>query len=66
MDGTATVVPKRENLDITCVTQLDKDSILVCYDNLVKIITPKGTLVKLSKKQVNDLRFDFKIENICK
>ncbi|XP_049819069.1 mitogen-activated protein kinase kinase kinase kinase 5 isoform X2 [Aethina tumida] len=64
MDGTATVVPKRENLDITCVTQLDKDSILVCYDNLVKIITPKGTLVKLSKKQVNDLRFDFKIENI--
>ncbi|CAH0546153.1 unnamed protein product [Brassicogethes aeneus] len=64
MDGTATVVPKRENLDITSVTQLDKDSILVCYENYIKIVTPKGTLVKLSRKQVNDLRFDFKIESI--
>ncbi|XP_060519377.1 mitogen-activated protein kinase kinase kinase kinase 5 isoform X2 [Cylas formicarius] len=63
MDGTATVVPRRENLDIVNVTQLDKDSILVCYDNFIRIVTPQGKL-KSSKKQVADLRFDFKIDSI--
>ncbi|XP_030763052.1 mitogen-activated protein kinase kinase kinase kinase 3 isoform X7 [Sitophilus oryzae] len=63
MDGTATIIPKRENLNIVNVTQLDKDSILVCYDNVIRIITPQGK-IKVSKKQVSDLRFDFKIESI--
>jgi [mitogen-activated protein kinase] kinase 5 len=63
MDGTATVIPKRENLNIVNVTQLDKDSILVCYDNVVKIITPQGML-KINKKQVSELKFHFNIENI--
>lgn len=65
MDGTATVIPKRENLNIVNVTQLDKDSILVCYDNVVKIITPQGML-KINKKQVSELKFHFNIENISK
>lgn len=63
MDGTATVIPRRENLDIVNVTQLDKDSILVCYDNLIRIVNPQGKL-KNNKKQVNELRFGFKIESI--
>ncbi|XP_076262755.1 MAP4K3-like protein hppy isoform X3 [Rhynchophorus ferrugineus] len=63
MDGTATVIPKRENLNIVNVTQLDKDSILVCYDNIVRIITPQGR-IKMSKKQVSELKFDFRIESI--
>lgn len=63
MDGTATVIPKRENLNIVNVTQLDKDSILICYDNVVKIITPQGHL-KINKKQVSELKFHFNIENI--
>lgn len=65
MDGTATVIPRRENLDIVNVTQLDKDSILVCYDNLIRIVNPQGKL-KNNKKQVNELRFGFKIESISK
>lgn len=65
MDGTATVIPKRENLNIVNVTQLDKDSILVCYDDIVKIITPQGH-VKNNKRQVSELKFHFNIENIGK
>ncbi|KAK9885797.1 hypothetical protein WA026_013666 [Henosepilachna vigintioctopunctata] len=63
MDGMATVVPKRENLDIVDVAQLDKDSILFCYDKAVKIVTPQGKL-KMEKKQVSELFFDFVIESI--
>ncbi|KAL3284790.1 hypothetical protein HHI36_018932 [Cryptolaemus montrouzieri] len=63
MDGMATVVPKRENLNIINVTQLDKDSILFCYENVVKIVTPQGKL-KMNKKQVSELIFDFNIESI--
>lgn len=29
----ATVVPRRENINIVNVTQLEKDAILVCYDS---------------------------------
>lgn len=65
MDGTATVIPKRENLNIVNVTQLDKDSILVCYDNVVKIITPQGRL-RMNKKQISELKFDFNISSISK
>lgn len=65
MDGTATVIPKRENLNIITISQLDKDSILVCYDNLVKIITPQGKL-RVNKKQVSELKFDFSITSISK
>lgn len=62
MDGTATVIPKRENLNIVSVAQLEKDSILICYDNVVKIVTPQGRL-RVNKKQISELKFDFKIES---
>lgn len=65
MDGTATVIPKRENLNIVSVTQLEKDSVLVCYDSVVKIVTPQGRL-RANKKQVSELQFDFKIESTGK
>lgn len=63
MDGTATVVPRREALNIVNVTQLYKDAILVCYDNIVRIITPNGKL-RQDKKQISELIFDFKIDSI--
>lgn len=65
MDGTATVIPRRENLNIVNVTQLDKDIILVCYDDVIKMVTPQGRL-KVSKKQLSELKFGFRIESICK
>lgn len=30
---TATVIPRRENLHVINVTQLEKNAILVCYDS---------------------------------
>lgn len=63
MDGTATVIPKRENLNIVSVNQLEKDAILICYDNVVKIVTLQGRL-KTDKKLISDMKFDFKIESI--
>lgn len=32
-DGTETVIARHEQLDITSATQLDKDTILVCFDS---------------------------------
>jgi len=33
MDGRATVVPRNELMNVRAVTQLEKDTILVCYDS---------------------------------
>lgn len=44
---------------------MEKDAILVCYDNVVKIITPHGKL-RENKKQLSELEFDFNIDSICK
>ncbi|KAL1123764.1 hypothetical protein AAG570_001537 [Ranatra chinensis] len=63
MDGTATVIPRRENLSVIAVTQLEKDAILVCYSNVVKIVTLQGR-VRTTRKQVSELHFDFQIESI--
>lgn len=63
MDGTATVVPRRENLNIVSVQQLDKDAIVIAHDNVVRVVTQQGRL-RDTKKQISDFRFDFKIESI--
>ncbi|XP_018917737.1 mitogen-activated protein kinase kinase kinase kinase 5 isoform X3 [Bemisia tabaci] len=65
MDGTATVIPRRENMKIVNVTQLEKDAILVCYDNKVRIVTPEGRL-RVNRKQVSELQFDFPIESVMR
>ncbi len=33
MDGAATVIPRHELMNVVAVTQLEKDTILVCYDS---------------------------------
>ncbi|XP_058806133.1 mitogen-activated protein kinase kinase kinase kinase 5-like isoform X3 [Phymastichus coffea] len=63
MDGSATVIPRRETLQVVSVAQLEKDAILVCYDKWMKIVTLSGKL-RTSKKQISELQFDFKIESI--
>ena len=37
-DGTQTVVPRHELMNIVSVTQLEKDTILVCYDSKLQRI----------------------------
>ncbi|XP_065344878.1 mitogen-activated protein kinase kinase kinase kinase 5 isoform X2 [Cloeon dipterum] len=63
MDGTATVIPRRENLGAVSVHQMDGDSIIVCYEGKVKVVTPQGKL-RVSKKLVSELNFNFKIDSI--
>ncbi|XP_020283370.1 mitogen-activated protein kinase kinase kinase kinase 5 isoform X2 [Pseudomyrmex gracilis] len=63
IDGSATVIPRRENLNVINVTQFEKDAILVCYDNVVKMVTLQGK-PRISKKQLSELNFNFQIESI--
>ncbi|XP_011878052.1 PREDICTED: mitogen-activated protein kinase kinase kinase kinase 5 isoform X1 [Vollenhovia emeryi] len=63
MDGSATVIPRRENLNVINVTQFEKDAILVCYENMVKMVTLQGK-PRISKKQLSELQFNFQIESI--
>jgi hypothetical protein len=48
-------------LNIIKVTQIDKDSILLCHDNFVKIIGLDG-IVKQDINRCSILEFSFKIE----
>lgn len=52
-----------EPLDVSCVVQLEKDTIFVSYDNIVKVVNMAGR-VKSSKRQAAELQFDFKIETM--
>ncbi|XP_066597561.1 mitogen-activated protein kinase kinase kinase kinase 5 isoform X11 [Prorops nasuta] len=63
IDGSATVIPRRENLNVINVTQLEKDAFLVCYENVVKVVTLQGK-PRTSKKQISELQFNFQIESI--
>ena len=46
-DGTQTVVPRHELMNIVSVTQLEKDTILVCHDNMVKVRVVHALLCSL-------------------
>lgn len=50
-------------LNIINVTQIDKDSILICHDNFVKIIGLDG-IVKQEVNRCSILEFNFKIESL--
>ncbi|GIY17129.1 hypothetical protein CDAR_599801 [Caerostris darwini] len=62
-EGTDTIVPRHETMKIINVTQLEKDAVLVCYDNLVRVVNLQGKL-KSSRRQPAELVFDYKIESI--
>ncbi|XP_017790222.1 PREDICTED: mitogen-activated protein kinase kinase kinase kinase 5 [Habropoda laboriosa] len=63
MDGSATVIPRRENLHVINVAQLERNAILVCYDNVVKVVTLQGK-PRSSRKHMSELHFNFQIESI--
>ncbi|CAL4059903.1 unnamed protein product, partial [Meganyctiphanes norvegica] len=62
MDGMATVIP-RHNLNIKNVTQIEKDAILVCYANKVRVVNLQGK-IKERKRQTSELTFDFNIDSV--
>lgn len=63
MSGTATVMPRRDPLRVVKVHQLEKDSILVCYENVIQIVNLHGE-PKQSRKIVSQLNFDYTIESV--
>lgn len=84
IDGTATMVPRRELVNAKKVyqvcfltvffknikgihdaffPQIDKDAILVCFNNTVQIVNLQGA-PKHSRKFISQINFEFKIESI--
>ncbi|RLV98255.1 hypothetical protein DV515_00010959 [Chloebia gouldiae] len=55
--------PGNQQLDAIHVTQLERDTVLVCLDKFVKIVNLQGKL-KSSKKLASELSFDFCIESV--
>ncbi|XP_029454215.1 mitogen-activated protein kinase kinase kinase kinase 5 isoform X2 [Rhinatrema bivittatum] len=50
-------------LDAIHVTQLERDTVLVCLDKFVKIVNLQGKL-KSNRKLASELSFDFRIESV--
>uniref|UniRef100_U5EYJ4 Mitogen-activated protein kinase kinase kinase kinase n=1 Tax=Corethrella appendiculata TaxID=1370023 RepID=U5EYJ4_9DIPT len=63
MDGMATVINRRDTLRPIKVHQIEKDAVLVCYDNVIQIVDVKG-FPKQSKKYISRIEFRFAIESI--
>jgi hypothetical protein len=53
-----------KQLSIVNVTQIDKDSILICHDNFVKIIGLDGIVKQDLSRKTSILEFNFKIESL--
>ncbi|XP_030381592.1 mitogen-activated protein kinase kinase kinase kinase 5 [Scaptodrosophila lebanonensis] len=62
-DAMATIVPRRELLKVVRVHQVEKDAILVCYGNVMQVVTLQGN-PKQHKKMVAQLNFDFNVDSI--
>ncbi|XP_034111195.1 mitogen-activated protein kinase kinase kinase kinase 3 isoform X7 [Drosophila albomicans] len=62
-DAMATMVPRRDLLKVVRVHQVDKDAILVCYGNVMQVVTLQGN-PKQHKKMVAQLNFDFNVDSI--
>ncbi|XP_075169555.1 MAP4K3-like protein hppy isoform X3 [Haematobia irritans] len=62
-DAMATMVPRRELLKVVKVHQVEKDAIIVCYGNVIQVVTLQGN-PKQHKKMVSQLNFDFTVDSI--
>ncbi|KAL5009247.1 hypothetical protein ScPMuIL_014828 [Solemya velum] len=52
-----------DTVKVVNVTQLEKDTILVCQEKFVKVVNMAGRL-KSSKRQAAELHFDFPVESL--
>ncbi|XP_070576660.1 mitogen-activated protein kinase kinase kinase kinase 3-like isoform X2 [Ptychodera flava] len=55
--------PPDRLLDVVHVAQLERETVLVCYDREVKVVNLQGKL-KSSRKQAAELHFDFPVESV--
>lgn len=63
-DFSSTIIPCQDQLNLVCVKQLDKHSILVCYDQTVHLVDLAGNTKPIGKTQ--KLKFDFDIKSLGK
>lgn len=52
-----------DQLDVISVSQLEKDTVLVCFNNVVKIVNIHGKL-KSGRQRAAELHFDFSVESL--
>lgn len=63
-DKSATVINRRDYMNVVSVTQLEKDTLMVVYDNLAKFVDINGK-VKTSRKRVcSEIKFDFQVDSV--
>ncbi|KAL4238546.1 Mitogen-activated protein kinase kinase kinase kinase 1 [Mactra antiquata] len=52
-----------EQIRVINVTQLEKDTVLICHERYVKAVSMSGKL-KSSRRQASELHFDFTVESL--
>ncbi|CAL8080177.1 unnamed protein product [Orchesella dallaii] len=62
-DKSATVIHRKDYMNVVSVTQLEKDTLMVCYDSIAKFVNINGK-VKSSRKTCSDIKFDFQIDSV--
>ncbi|XP_037072071.1 mitogen-activated protein kinase kinase kinase kinase 5-like isoform X2 [Pollicipes pollicipes] len=62
-DELGTLRPSEARLPVQAVSQLDKDALLVAYENVVKIVDLDGR-PKSARGQVSELIFDFVVDSV--
>lgn len=63
-DLSSAVIPYQDQLNVLCVKQLDKNTILLCYDRTVHLVDLNGVTKPFAKSQ--RLKFNFDIKSIGK
>ncbi|RXG52256.1 Mitogen-activated protein kinase kinase kinase kinase 3 [Armadillidium vulgare] len=58
-----TMRPRCTQMNITNVTQIEKDTILVCFDNVVRVVDLQGR-IKERRKIMSEIKFDFIIDSV--
>lgn len=56
-------ISEKELLPVVNVTQLEKDTVLICYDKFVKVVSLSGRL-KSSRRQQAELHFDCVVDSL--
>lgn len=63
-DFSSTIIPCQDQLKVTCVKQLDKNTMLVCYGRTVQMVDLNGNNKSFGETQ--KLKFDFDIKSLGK
>lgn len=63
-DLSSTIIPCQDQLNIICVKQMDKETVLVCYDKFIHFVGVDGRTKSYGK--IEKFKFDFDIRSLGK